>query len=292
MRAILFFVILLCSGFLISCSEDDATPLPTLQIATGEGVVTNGDTIGEGTLMFFRLILNGNGTKITNLVATITYNDQKKTMMDFGLWKENLDTIIGFYKSDWQQENWTFTVMTEKRDFASAGLTILKDTISSFGSIVTWPLVTLSFQGINGPHYFDVETGEVLTDAEATVRQSDIDLLVYYYNDAGKPSPTFSSPGDQDALTHYPVIGNWTTLNYTKYDYVSQTTPDAFDKATNDSLLIKQYDDVWGRRKYKYATAGWVFPFKTANGKIGLIKVLRSDVDASGTIDFAVKVQP
>ncbi len=291
MRAFVFSIILICSGILTSCSDDGTAPKPTVQVATGEGTISEGDTIGEGALMHFRLVINGNGAKITNLVATITCDGQKKTMMDFGLWKDKLDTIIGFYKSAWKQENWTFTVMTENRDFASAGITIHKGSISAFGPIVNWPLITLSFQNGEGPHYFDVETGEVLTDTEATTRQSDVDLLVYFYNDAGKPSPTFSSPGDQDALSHYPVIGNWSTLTYTKYDYVTQTTPEAFDEASNDSLLIKQYDDVWGRRKYKYATAGWVFPFKTTNGKIGLIKVLRSDLDASGTIDFAVKVQ-
>jgi len=284
------FIVLLV--IITACSENGEIPEPSVVVGSGGEMVTHGDTIGEGTLMKFRLLLNGNGSHISNLVATITQGDQKRTMMDIGLWKTSLDTVVAFYKGNWETEQWTFTAMTSERTFATASLTIYRDTVSAYDPIVTYPDITLSFQGGTGAHYFDAETGETLTETEAAQRQDEVDFVVYYYVDGSKPSPTFSSPGDEDAATYYPAIKSWNTFNYTKWDYVSQTTVAAFDQAETDSLLIAKYDDVWGRRKYKYAYAGWVFPFRTTNGKIGLVKVIRADNDANGTIQFAVKVQP
>lgn len=287
-----FFSLFLIGLVLLSaCSDNSEAPAPTVTIASAVETVADGDSVGQGALMKFRLVVDGHGAYISNIVATITDRDQMKTMMDVGVWATSLDTIVSFYKGAWDTENWTFSVMNNERLFGKASLTIYRDPVSAYGAITTWPDVTLTFQNTDGPHFFDVETGDVLTLQEAATRPADVDFAVYYYMDGTKPSPTFSSPGDEDAPTYYPAMNGWSALSYTKWDYVSQTTADAFDRATNDSLLIDRYDDVWGRRKYKFAYAGWVFPFKTTNGKIGLVKVIRSDNDAAGSIQFAVKVQ-
>jgi hypothetical protein len=140
-------------------------------------------------------------------------------------------------------------------------------------------------------HFLKMDDGTVYSTPDATANQSKVDLLIYYFTDGTGPSPTFSSPGDQDAPDYYPEINSWPTKNYTKYDYVTKITEAQFDAADNDSLLIKAYNEYWGRRKYKYAVAGTIFPFKTISGKIGLIKVLQADTQANGKITFAIKVQ-
>ncbi len=275
----------------VACSDEKQTVPPTLAFGTESIYVHNNDTVGEGKQLKFHIIAEGFDAKVTNIVAVLKSGDSIKTMADFGVWKDKLDTVLVFYKGGLSEEEWQLTIMDQNRNFASASLRVVKDPVSSFGEIVSYDKITLGYQGNSGAHFFDTETGETFTSSSGAANQAVIDVVVYYYLDSGKPSPTFSSPGDQDAATWYPEIKQWNTLNYTKYDYVSKVGVDAFDAAQNDSLLIKAYDDVWGRRKYKYCLAGTVFPFKTINGKIGLVKILRSDLNETGTIDFAIKVQ-
>jgi hypothetical protein len=66
---------------------------------------------------------------------------------------------------------------------------------------------------------------------------------------------------------------------------------EAYDQCHNDSLLIVAYDDVWGKRKFKWADPGDIIPFLTAKGKKGLLKVLSADHAATGTITFSLKIQ-
>lgn len=85
----------------------------------------------------------------------------------------------------------------------------------------------------------------------------------------------------------------WQTRNYTKYDIRANNgvTQQAFADAHNDSLLIVSYDDVWGKRKYKWAVAGTFIPFMTQQGKKGLIRVIQADEQAAGIIEFEMKIQ-
>lgn len=281
---------LLLLGF-ASCNDEPATTLPSLRFGNESVYTQANDTVSEGQLLKFHLIAEAVDAKISNIVAVIKNGDSTKTMADFGVWKTNIDTVLSFYKGSFDAEDWVFTIMDQNRNFATAQMHVLRNPVSSFGEIITYPSITLSYQQNNGPHFFDCESGTSFTLETGANKQGLIDVVVYYYLDNGKPSPTFSSPGDQDASYWYPAIKSWATLNYTKYDYVSKVSVAQYDAAENDSLLIKAYDDVWGRRKYKYCLAGTVFPFKTNQGKIGLVKIIRSDLNETGTLEFSMKVQ-
>ena len=91
----------------------------------------------------------------------------------------------------------------------------------------------------------------------------------------------------------YPSLSEWGTRNYTKYDIRADNgvSNQAFDAAQNDSLLIVSYDDVWGKRKYKWAYARTIIPLMTQGGKKGLIRLLQADDQASGIIEFEMKIQ-
>jgi len=122
-----------------------------------------------------------------------------------------------------------------------------------------------------------------------------VDIITYYYVDV-TPSPTFSSAGETGGgiTEYYPTISQWTTKNYTKWDISVDSNPvpvSDFDACHNDSLLIVRYDDVWGKRKFKWANAGDVIPFLTTAGKKGMIQVISVENDPAGTITFAMKIQ-
>jgi len=88
---------------------------------------------------------------------------------------------------------------------------------------------------------------------------------------------------------------SWSVRNQTMYDYYTSdnnlVTPAQFDLASNDSLLVNAYrpGSVSGQSKFAYT--GKVVPFRSANGKYGLIKVIRTDETASGEMEIAVKIQ-
>lgn len=64
-----------------------------------------------------------------------------------------------------------------------------------------------------------------------------------------------------------------------------------FDAAMNDSLLVTAFkpDKVSGNCKYGYT--GKVIPFKTQEGKYGMIKVIHADEKEDGIMEIAVKIQ-
>jgi hypothetical protein len=225
-------------------------------------------------------------------VVEVRSGEDVVTMLDYGFYKDELDTVLTFYKSSFENETWSFRIMNADRKTAFITLNVKKDSVTHYRNILVLTSVTMGYQDNSAyGHFLKMDDGTVYSIQDATGNQSKVDLLVYYFADGTGPSPTFSSPGDQDAPSYYPEINSWQTKNYTKYDYVTKITETQFDAADNDSLLIKAYNEYWGRRKYKYALAGTVFPFKTISGKIGLIKVLQADSQSDGKITFAIKVQ-
>lgn len=290
----LMFLIAGTLPFLFSCSKEESTDkIPTITFLQGDTtLIGEGAIVGEGMPMKFGISMLGGGTEVTNLVIEVRSPEDTITMLDYGMYKEKLDTVLTFYKGSFEDESWFFRIMNKDRITAFISMNIQKDSISHYGEILFLPSVTMGFQENNDfGHYLNLNDGIVLSTQEATADQENVDLLVYYYLDGTTPSPTFSSPGDQDAPSFYPEINSWELKNYTKYDYVTKVSEAEFDAANNDSLLVKSYNEFWGRRKYKYAVAGIIFPFKTISGKIGLVKVLNSDMLAGGKITFSIKVQ-
>jgi hypothetical protein len=174
---------------------------------------------------------------------------------------------------------------------------VYKDPNSSWGGIFEFDRIVMGYQDNAALGHFLVPSqGKVYFADSAALNQTVIDIVVYYYDDAGTPSPTLSSPGETGGgiLAYYPQLESWTTLRFTKYDISVDGDPipvATFDGCHNDSALILSYDDVWGKRKFKWADAGKVIPFMTATGKKGLIKVLSADHDPAGKIEFALKIQ-
>lgn len=283
-----------------SCEKDEERKPPSISLMNGLEYTADGSVVEIGRPLKFGIEAAGDGANITNFTIKILSAGETRTVLDSGLNSPQFTVNEIFYQGVEDTAEWVFTVMDKNRLKASTSLMIYKDPNSAFGGIRHYPSVVMGMdENDQIGHFFTPSTGKEWMIDSAAMNQELIDLLVYFKmsEDSGVllPSPTFSSPGETEngAFEFYPGLADWSTLNYTKYDIRADNgvTGEAFDAAHNDSLLIVSYDDVWGKRRYKWAHAGTIIPFMTAGGKKGLIRVLQADTVATGIIEFEMKIQ-
>jgi hypothetical protein len=273
-----------------SCKKEKTHIFPTIELRTGGEFVSEGAILSEGKPIKFGIIVHKGDAKITNLVVKRVSGTNIRTPLDKGIYVDMIDMIFSDFKDSCKSEEWVISVMDQNRNSASASIHITKSDIISYGEIIYHPSITLGFQNNSEyPHFFDPINGKTYFTMPSVSEQTTTDILVYYFTDGSMPSPTFSSPFEEDAPTYYSELENWTTKNYTLYDFVSKVSTAEFEAANNDSLLIIKY--VSGKRKYKYALENTIFPFKTGVGKLGIIRVISADIVDNGKITFAMKIQ-
>ncbi|MBP7463737.1 MAG: hypothetical protein KA793_05320 [Bacteroidales bacterium] len=299
---ILFFALILLSVF-SSCKPDEPLP-PAIELLFESGDIADGDTVAVGGPLRFTITATGADANITNFLVEKVYDGNYKTVLDSGLNSTGFTVKEVYYQGVEEEVSWKFSVMDRNRKSASVSLKVIKDPDSQFGGIIEFNEIVLGYQSntLLG-HFFLPILEEVYFQDSATLFQDQVDVLTYFNysedNGVNMPSPTFSSPGEDAGAygllytEYYPFLTQWTTRNYTKYDIRADhgVSSDDFNSAHNDSLLIVSYDDVWGKKKYKWAVDGTIIPFQTAGGKKGLIKVLQADTVATGSIKFAMKIQ-
>lgn len=296
---------LACLSFLTSlllwisaCTKEKEPSPPMIQLLAGGIYTPNHSVLPIGAPVRFGIVATGTDIEITNLVIKkMTPGGQTTVMLDSGMNTSGFTVNEVFYQSVEDTAQWVFQLMDKNRQFATTSLTLYKDPNSSWGGIYEYPSITLGYQDNSQVgHFLNPSTGTIYTTDSAALFQEHIDIAVYYFIDENLPSPTFSSPGEQGGgiLTYYPSLSTWTVKRYTKWDISVDADPvpaEAFNACHNDSLLILSYDDVWGKRKFKWSDPGDVIPFLTVGGKKGLIHVMAADHDPAGTITFALKIQ-
>lgn len=294
---VLPFLVCCISSFL-SCTKDETIKQSSLILKTGTLFTQSGAYIPVGGTIRIGVLASGAGVPLTYIrIDRISGNDTV-TQLDQGIFagNEGLDEDYTFSKNESAIELWRIMVMNADRDTTTKTLTVFRGSGSAYGAINSYVSIKIGLQNNTSlGHYLDVNKGIVFDETTVSGHESEIDLLSYYYITSGLSSPTFTCPGYTAAVGYYPKISNWTVKNSLIYDY--QTSDNnlvsirQFDAATNDSLLVTAYkpDKVSGNCKYGYT--GKVIPFKTQDGKYGMIKVLHADEKEDGVIEIAVKIQ-
>jgi hypothetical protein len=280
-------VIVLCS-----CNKDSNESLPTLNLKTNAGYTINNSYLSNH-IVKFGIIATGKDANITNLIIKCSGKNFTKTIVDEGSNTGLLDIDKSFANVWGDSLQWTITVMDHNRNFTTLNL-VTYDTSKTFAPIYSYTNIEMGMQNNTTiPQLLNAVNGTLYTLTQGQQSPQLIDVLCYYYVTSGLPSYTFSSVGDMDAPTYYSIISSFNPKNYTDWDYATQITPLAFDNCNNDSLLVASFHAGAGfsSRKYKFADAGKVVPFKTAAGKIGLIKVLSVSGNEVGKIVFDLKIQ-
>lgn len=290
-----------------ACKKEEKTKLPpTITIKTSDEYTLNGAVVEVGKKLFFGIHAQGTDENLTNFtIRKILTNGKSIPIMDTALYAKSIDINKLIYQNTEDTAVWIFSVMDRNRLSAHVSLTVYKDPNSQFGGINYYPSIKLGYQSnTTYGHFLNAATGNVYSLDSANAHPSEIDIFAYQYlDDNNVNTPAFSSPGEMDNFstypqTFYPNIANWATRPYTKWDISidngnnTAVTATDFYNAQNDSLLIVSYHDIWGKKKFKYISAGKIIPFMTSAGKKGLIKVIHADnVDGTGMIEFEMKVQ-
>ncbi|MBU2649839.1 MAG: hypothetical protein KKA81_02795 [Bacteroidetes bacterium] len=298
----LAMIILSGAVILNSCKKDDDDKLPpSISFKSGDQYTQNGDVVKVGRSLKFGIQARANDGNLTNLTVNKHLpNGTIIPVMDTGMNTGYLNIDKVFYQNIEDTALWVFSVLDRNRLSAQVSLTVYRDPQSSWGGIIHHTSVIMGYQGnLEYGHFLYPFTGKTYFEDSATILQENMDMLVYYIVDDNLPSPVFSSPGEMDnfsseAMTFYPSIINWQTRRYTLWDISVDDDPiplDAFQNAHNDSLLIVAYDEIWGKKKFKWATNDRIIPFQTHGGKRGLIRVINAEHAADGKIEFEIKIQ-
>lgn len=276
--------------------EQETTPLILLR--TGSAYTADGSYVAPGGTLRFGLSVSGGGGAITNLVVRRISDGETVTEADRGMFISygGLDTTLTYTRGYGQVEKWVFSVMTSGRDTASASLTVLKGAGSAWGGINHHPSIRIGLQENSTlPHFVDLHSGTAYNASGVTGHEAEIDMAAFWYLTSGTSSPTLTCPAYSSALTYYPLFGSWSVKNQTMYDYYTSdnnlVTQAQFELAANDSLLVNAFrpGSVSGQSKFAYT--GKVVPFRTADGKYGLLMVISADETPSGEMEIAVKIQ-
>jgi hypothetical protein len=302
-RRIAITLFLIVSFLTIKCTKEEAS-LPKIRLVFEQGYTNDGDTIEVGRPIKFKVEAEGVDANITNFTVKKLFNEMTKTVLDSGLNVPSFSQSFTFYQSIEDVVEWELSVMDRNRNEASASIMVFKDPNSQFGGILEFEYITLGFQeNTTVGNFFLPYMNKVFFGDSASLFQNQVDILAYfnYSEDNGVmlPSPTLSSPGEDASCSgalydeYYPFLCNWDIRNYTKYDIraINGVTEELYNNCHNDSLLIVSYDNVWGKKKYKWANPGTFIPFQTAAGKLGIIKVLDTNNTETGTITFSLKIQ-
>lgn len=292
------FFVLVSSVFLCSCSKDETISQANLILKTGTAYTPNGASIPVGGKIQIGVLASGAGVPLTYIrIDRISGNDTL-TQLDRGFYvgSEGLDADFTFSKDTSAVELWQIMVMNADRNTAVKTLLVLRGSGTAYGPISSFSSVKFGMQSNTSiGHFVDIHTGNVFDETTVAGHEKEIDVIAYYYITSGLSSPTFTCPGYTAAIGYYPQMGNWPVKNNILYDYQTSdnnlVSTSQFDAAVNDSLLVTAFkpDKVSGNCKYGYT--GKVIPFKTQEGKYGMIKVIHADEKEDGIMEIAVKIQ-
>ena len=286
----------------IACSKEQpqsANP-PILVLRTGE-FTPDKATIPVGGKISFGITATTGDAPLTLLRVQRTVNGKTITELDKGIYieKEGLDFVFNSVKSLAEVEQWTLMVMNANRDSAKVTRTLYLGEGSAYGPIHHYTGIRVGMQSNSEyPQFLDLHSGLAYTSAGVQGHEAEIDFVGFVYYTGGVMSPTLCCPaysGSSSVTGFYPQIGSWPVRNSTLYDYYSSDNDlidsTLFLSAQNDSLLVESYlpGNVSGLSKYAYT--GKIVPFKTENGKYGLLRVVHSDQVPEGYMELEIKIQ-
>jgi len=288
---------------LVGCKkEDDSSTNPIIILKNGD-YTANEQLVPVGGKLNFGITATDGGAILTNLRIERIVGNTVVTELDKGLYIKNggLDYDYPAVKSAAAQEVWHFFVMNSNRDSAMVSLTVNLGEGSAYGEINHYPSLIIGMQqNTDLPNYVDLHTGNLFTKTNITGHEGEIDLVGFVYTTSGILSPTLCCPGytGSSSVTgddRYPEIASWSIKNLTSYDYNASdnnlVSADMFELAQNDSLLVNSYNPQSVSGLCKYCNTGKIVPFKTVDGKYGLVRVLHADLTETGYMELEIKIQ-
>lgn len=281
-----------------SCKQDEPLQRASVILKTGVAYTLPNDEVQQGATIKIGVIASGGDAALTYIRIERISGTDTTVQLDRGIYKERpgLDEDFSFPKGNAAIETWRVLVMNADRDTATTQFIVRKAPGFNYGSIHHYSDVMLGMQNnTTSSSYLDADLGQVYNNVSVVGKENTVDMVAYFYYTSGLPSPSLACPGYTSVVGYYPAIVNWPQKNTTLFDYGTSDNDlisvHAFDAATNDSLLISGYDPTKVSGNCKYAYSGKVIPFKTQQGKYGLLKIVLADENEEGTMLMEIKIQ-
>ncbi|KAB2872065.1 MAG: hypothetical protein F9K37_01455 [Bacteroidales bacterium] len=295
-------IVCIAVTLLTNCKkEEEAVFPPIVALKSTDDFTSNNDEIPVGGKIKFGIVATTGSAPITNLRITRIVNGQRIKEIDHGLFIKNrsLDTVHSFVKSSAEMELWEFFVMNANRDSAIITRTVLLGEGSAYGAISHYPSLKIGMQNNSQyPNFVDLHTGTLYSSGNISGHEAEIDIVAFVYQTSGIMSPTLCCPGytgTSSAALHYPEISSWSVRNPISYDYYSSDNNlvdlQKFESAQNDSLLVASFKPGNISGLCKYCFTDKIIPFKTADGKYGLVRVKHADTVTDGYMELEIKIQ-
>lgn len=280
----------------VSCDKDDEdepTTGPAISLIDGEGLISSDAVLKSGEEINLSVNLQMGDLNITNFLIEVMIDGSASTYFDTGMNTASFVWNGTFFKTLAQAEEWNLVVTDREGNTASTGFTITLDTTASYLPLFSYDNIVLGAQdnaasgGCLNPYdqniYF---VGDAAAD---TILQDGIEMIYYYYGD---DKNVIGSPGANIEAEVFPENhpSEWTKINTTRYIETSLSVDD-FNNATNDSIILANYNEGDAKRKAKKLQANEVFTFRTQKGKLGMFLVNEVTGTTEGTVSINIKIQ-
>jgi hypothetical protein len=124
--------------------------------------------------------------------------------------------------------------------------------------------------------------------AQDVILQEGVQMLYYYYGD---DKNIIASPGANIEDGIFAVNpADWTIVNTSRYLKTSLSVEE-FNQATNDSIILANYNEAEAKRKAKKLQVNDIYTFRTQKGKLGMFHVTEVVGAEEGTVNLNVKIQ-
>ncbi|MHC1704269.1 MAG: hypothetical protein AB9846_10210 [Tenuifilaceae bacterium] len=295
------FSLLAIIVFISGCKKESEISVKPIIILKNGDYTQDEEIVPVGGKLKFGITATDGNAIITNLRIQRIADGKEIIELDKGLYIKDggLNYDFNATKSSANQEIWQFFVMNSNRDSSVTSIIVNLGAGSAYGEIYHYSSIKIGMQNNNElPNYVDLHTGELFTKSYINGNEHKIDLVGFVYTTSGIISPTLCCPGytgSSSVTGKYPEISSWEVRNLTVYDYYSSDnnliSEDKFIKSQNDSLLVNSFHPQSVSGLCKYCNTGKIIPFRTEDGKYGLVHVLHADLTESGYMELEVKIQ-
>jgi hypothetical protein len=277
----------------VACKKDEENELmPRITVYDDSGFVSADTNMKAGDEIKLKIGMQGGDYNITNFVIEVLSNGTEKVYFDTGMNTSSITWYGSFLKSSAPTEKWTLTATDRNGNSVKAGFTISLDTASNYQDIVCYSSLMLGAQNNQeyGSCFNLLDLGTYFPDevAEDVILQEGVQMLYYYYGD---DKNIIASPGANIEDGVFAVNpADWTIVNTSRY-IKTGITVDEFNQASNDSIILANYDEAEAKRKAKKLQADDIYTFRTQTGKLGMFHVTEVVGAEEGTISINIKIQ-
>lgn len=294
MRVIIFTISLMLVAVTLvsSCGSDGDSGAPGIKFVSGSGFITDNVTVNAGEPLSFSIIATSDvnsAAKLINIKVVRTFNNIDLVVIDSTISTSTFSMIVNANAyPNAGTERWKFMVTDESGKSAS----IFSEITSTEGN----PIAIYSQKilgSYDNPLYgssFASSTGVIFLLNDAKVNSSKIDLM-YFFTPTAKA--TLAAPADATVAAAF-SSGNgpasWTVRNSTKLKKLDLPANIKWDAITSDGILKTLATSATATKVEMLVTGDYV-AFKTAAGKLGLIRITNLTTSAAGALTFDAKVQ-